>query len=423
MKHTLLLLNFWVFLSFPALQGQQMPFSNQVVTTGDGIEMMPYARGEVLTRHIMDDQYLSAFPASHVNQLKVNQNAIAQIVSTWKEISPPQGFQATFFNYIDQIYNQDIYNLLKDDPAPITSGHVSLVFHPYYKGDNGQPVIEPEVNAQVAIHLNNLYILTGASLVADIHVCPEQTESFHGYPIFQTNRQEITIVSKKNIPFFIPVSRQDLIETFINYWENQIKKEKQQQTKPESHQNMQKLADERSKRQAEMEKAYNELLKYDKNAAEQLKKTFFEVEAEIAKEAAGPEGNLTESDLMDNSIQMALETIAALKQELAAMPQSERQQQAFYNANAMELYNNRSGLVPIDKNQEAMPLIRVNPGLVDPHDPSIQLMTIQWYYVGYNSDRPRFYTEGKAGYLLAAWNMVQLYQQKHIWKALFELVK
>lgn len=404
------------------LFGQQNPFSNQVVTTDEGIEMMPYVKGEVLNRHIMDDQYLSAFPRNHVNQLKNYQDAIARIISTWKGITPPQGFRVTYFNYIDQIYNQEIYYLQDDDPAPITSGHVSVVFHPYYQGDSGQPVIDPEVNAQVAIHLNNLYILTGSPLVADIHVCPEQTESFHGYPIFQTNRQEITIISKKNIPFFIPVSRQDYIETFIKYWENHIEKEKQQQTKPESNQSIQNLADEKSQRQAEMEKAYNELLKYDKNAAEQLKKTFYEVEAAIAREAAGPEGALTESDLIDNSIQMASETIVKLKQELAAMPQAERQQQAYYNANAMEQYNNRSGLVPIQKNHEGMPLIRVNPKLVDPEDPSIQLMAIQWYYVGNNSDRPRFYNEGKAGYLLAAWNMAQLYRQEQIWKTLFKLV-
>ncbi|MBN2167124.1 MAG: hypothetical protein JW717_12665 [Marinilabiliaceae bacterium] len=405
------------------LSARELFDSNKVVVLKDeGIEMMPFAKGEVLTRNVMDDQYLSAFPRNHVNQLKICQSDIKRIVSTWKEILPPKGFRVTYFNYIDQIYNQEVYDLSKDDPAPIISGHVSIVFHPYYKGDNGQPVIDPEVNAQVAIHLNDIYILAGSPLVADIHVCPKQTDIFHGCPIFQTNRHEITIVSKKNIPFFIPVSRQDLIETFIKYWENYIQKEKQQQIRPESQQNMQSLAGESALRKVEMKKAYNELLKYDKNAAEQLKKSFYEVEAAIASEAAGSEGTLTQSDLIDNSIQMALETIVALRQELATMPQSERQQQAYYNANAMEQYNNRSGLVPINNNYEGMPLIRVNSALVDPNDPSIQLMVIQWYYVGNNSDRPRFYNEGKEGYLLAAWNMAQLYQQELIWNELFNIV-
>lgn len=123
------------------------------------------------------------------------------------------------------------------------------------------------------------------------------------------------------------------------------------------------------------------------------------------------------------SIQMARETIASLRKELDAMPLHEQPLQAYYNASAMEQYHNRSGLVPIHKNREAMPLIRVNPGLVNDDDPSIQLMTIQWHYVGDNSDRPRFYNQGKRGYLLAAWNMAQLYQQQAIWQELSSLVK
>ncbi|MFV0266505.1 MAG: hypothetical protein ACK5HT_05155, partial [Draconibacterium sp.] len=39
-----------------------------------------------------------------------------------------------------------------------------------------------------------------------------------------TNRDEITVVSKKQIPLFVPVSQEEYIKAHISFWEKEIAK-------------------------------------------------------------------------------------------------------------------------------------------------------------------------------------------------------
>jgi hypothetical protein len=48
---------------------------------------------------------------------------------------------------------------------------------------------------------------------------------------------------------------------------------------------------------------------------------------------------------------------------------------------------------------------------------------LQWRTGYRNPDIPRFYDEGKNGFLLADFNMAELYKQENIWKKVFELVR
>jgi hypothetical protein len=204
--------------------------------------------------------------------------------------------------------------------------------------------------------------------------------------------------------------------------ESQIENDRQDQLLPENEQSMKTLAAEKIQRQEEMEKAYQELLKYDKNSAGNLKKTFAEVEEMIATEAAGTAGAHTGADAAGGSISFSREIINELKSELASLSAEELKQQAFYDVDAIEDFNNQSGLVPNGNLTNSDPLVRINKVLVDPADPDVQLIAIRWF-VGKQADIPRLYNEGKDGYLLADFNMAELYKQNNIWKQVFNLVK
>ena len=125
-----------------------------------------------------------------------------------------------------------------------------------------------------SIYLNNPYNIAGSPILSDIYPCPQKVDSFHGFPVYQTNRSEVTIINLTKKPFFIPVSQEEFIHTNIAYWKNEIEKDRQDEQEYKNEVAEQQSSDEKKQRQQDFEQAYQELLKYDKNAAEELKKAF-----------------------------------------------------------------------------------------------------------------------------------------------------
>lgn len=401
---------------------QIAPFSNKVMISKNGNEMMPFVKGEVLQTTNNDEYYLSSFSKDHVELYKRELPEVISIISSWNKLSPPQGFKVLFYNFIDLWeYNKE-FKLMENDSWSLTSAKLEIYFHPYFKGEDGKPVIDKKIKSGAYLYLNNPHIIAGAPLISDIYLCPRKTAEFHGYPIFQTNREEVTIICNKNIPPFILVSQEDYLKTLIANWESRIEKDSQEQQKPGNNQSMKTLQAEKTRRQNEMEKAYQELLKYDKKAAENLKKTFVDVEAMIATEAASPNGNQTGADAAGESIIFEEEIIKLLTTELESLTVLERKKQAFYHVDAMEDYGNQSGLVPNGNLSNGEALVRINKDLVDTDNPNLQLMAISWF-VGEKFDIPREYNQGKEGVMLAHYQMAELYKQAAIWKQIFSLVK
>ena len=66
------------------------------------------------------------------------------------------------------------------------------------------------------------------------------------------------------------------------------------------------------------------------------------------------------------------------KKKLAAMSETEKQQQAFYSAGYVDETNGVSGLLPQELKQEGDALVRINPNLVADNPTNIQLVTIHW---------------------------------------------
>lgn len=418
------ILSVFVALCFGRGYSQEAPCSDEPVDTGDGWKMMPFVKGEVFSHFQVDNPFGISFSKAQETGLKTRLNQLETAFSAWDKMNPPQGFKVSFYHHVSP------ESAISEGSSEIKSstrltGFTELYFHAYFKNENGKKSILSEVSSGVTLWVNNTSAIAGSPLLYGIYVCPQKTADFLGFPVFQTNRQEVTVISKKGIPVYVPVSQEEYLKALIKYWREKIGEEQLSQQNPENQKSIKSLAGEKEKRRAEMEKAYRELLKYDKNAAEELKKAWQEVEETIAREGDGENGEITGAGLSAQAVSQMNQVIEELKNELNALSPEQKNQQAWYSVGAMEMYGNQSGLVPYEDRENAEALVKINPALIDWSRPAteIQLLVLQWRVGNQNPDIPRFYNEGKNGFLLADFNMAELYQQKNIWEEIFKTVR
>ncbi|MDD4190474.1 MAG: hypothetical protein PHI28_04035 [Mangrovibacterium sp.] len=408
---------------------QEHPFSNEVVINTYGGETMPFARGEVRrTQNIMLE-----FPVRYSGSYLPTLDKITDIVVRWDKLNPPQGFRATFDKLLDVTYDEEIYEYRGDDPLPHRVPDLRIIFEPYFVGDQGEPdVAEIGISASASLRINNPYMVAGSPIIAGIYLCPLKTADFYGFPIYETTDGEVTIIYKKQAPLFIPVTQEEYINAHISFWENEIAKNQTGQKIPENKRSVRETVDsEKAERQAALEKAYQEMLKYDKKAAEDLKKTMMEVESQLASRmATDPDAAYSKNDLLEKGNEIARQTIKALKAELAALSPEQRKKQAHYNVDAREDYNNHSGLVPFEKAKPRIncdPLIRINKNTVDANNPEPQLMVIKWSILFPSAKShlsPRFFDDDEKRYRANRGDIgiAELYKQKDIWENVFDLI-
>jgi hypothetical protein len=134
--------------------------------------------------------------------------------------------------------------------------------------------------------------------------------------------------------------------------------------------------------------------------------------------------------MIESANSIAKQAIDELKAELAALSPEQRKKQAHYDVNAMEIYHNRSGLVPFEwatPRENCEPLVRVNKKIVDARNPEPQLLVITWdiLFTGAESNQsPRFFDNDKESYSAHTGdkNITELYKQQAIWQNIFGLV-
>ena len=409
---------------------QEHPFSDEVVTDSYGNEIMPYARGEVRR---LQNVLCSDFPTRFLDSYSSTLDKIMDFATNWDKLQPPQGFRASFYNTFNVVYNGDAYKSLSEDPQPYNISRLEIIFEPYYKSETGKPAVaQIGISASGTLTINNPYLVVGSPVIADIYVCPRKTAEFYGFPIYQTNSDEITVVSKKQFPLFIPVTQEEYIKAHITFWEREIAKNRKEQQNPENEKSVREIVDgEKAGRQKAMEEAYRELLKFDKNAAEELKKTMLELETELAANfAKDQEAGYSKNDILENDNSMARQTLAALQAELAAFSPAQREKQAHYHADAQGIYQNRSGLVPFEEAKPRIncePLVRINKKIVDANNPEPQLLVISWsiLFSGAESHQsPRLFESDKERYRAHAGDksIAEFYKQHEIWQNIFGLV-
>lgn len=333
------------------------PFSEKTVEVDDGI-FLPYTKGEVV-RKISGPR-------------KPALDKICAIITAWDSIAPPQGMkvQCSGFDHTLEVY---FLPYLSEDGTRFASG--------------GGP--------SVRIHVNDPRQMVGSPIAPDIYLCPQKRADFHGYPIYQNDDREVTIVYKRELPLFVAVSQEEYLKALV------AEEEEEKAPKGSSPDSQTAVR--------EMERAYQQLLKTDKVAATEFKQHMDEFRAEAGKSGDGAN---------------SMDPVALLKKELSGLTDEERKRQAWYGgASAMEAYHNASGLVPYEDRDNAEALVRTNPALIEAFSKDqVQLLVIRWSVGGTaDSDKPRLYNEGRAGSNLADDLMSKLYLNQGIWSGIFEI--
>jgi len=373
---TKLLIVVLAFLISVSSFSQQL-FSDEVV-----FGMMPYTKGEVKQQVIFNNPFRLNYSEQAVVACKQSAQTIVSILSQWEKLQPPIGFEARF-NTSVQVFPDDSFRDQKDDQASKTSAIIELLFAPYISENTIGKFANYEVASKVTIYINYLSgYVPGNAVVENIYVSPRRIADFHGVSIYQTARDEITIVAKKGVEPFLPVTREEFLQAEIR---TQIK-EQQKNPLPEKAEYIKNIDD-----------AYKALLKVDKLEAEKLK-----------------EEALKNMEVMFTS--EGVDLVKELKKEWLNMPESERKHQAYYSIYAMEKFRNASGLCPLNGFDEGEPLVKINHELLGMSGSGeIKLLVINKQHIQPTVSNKEYDN-------VHQWNMMQLYEQENLWRKTFDLV-
>jgi len=340
-----------------AVFGQQ--YSRKTVTVGEDA-FLPYIKGKVVNR----------IPKNDVNSQK-----IFIILQSQPSVNMPQGYEV-------EAYSDG------------TNGILDMYFMPYLL-DEGETV--RKAGGSVSFYFNNIASILGQPLqsgIGEIYTAPMKIGDFIGYPIYENEGRETTAIYKGNEPLFLPISQEEYLTALIKAEE---KKQKNNGSTTSASENLK-----------EMEKAYQELLKTDKTAAEEFRKEMESYRKDLAQ--ANTTDDLTTS----------------YKRELARLSPTERKKQAFYATYAMEKYGNFSGLIPERGTGNAQPLIKPNYKAISKNtNYNIRLIVVKWK-LSYNEHpySPRYYQpQNKFGYALTDDKIYELYQNQIVWKRIIQEVE
>lgn len=342
---------FLFFLLGTWAYGQE--YSRKTITKSENT-FLPFLKGEVVNK----------IPTNNVNAGKV-----FAILQTWQPINPPQGFKVEAFG---------------------DENNLEIYFMPYVL-EEGETNTKP--GSMLSLYFNKITSIFQQPVVADIYLAPAKISDFMGYPVYNNGTHEIVAIHNGPGPVFLPISREEYLTALIK---NEEDKQKEYASGVSS-----------MNKKQEIEKAYQELLKLDKAAAEDFKKAMDNLTSVVSQ-------NNTHMDFLES-----------LKKELSGLSPSDRKKHAYYSPGAMEQYGNFSGLTPDNDVENAQQLVKLNYKAVDNVNNDIRLITLiltlsnneLLHAVALNEQ------QDSTGFELTDDKLLALYRDKAIWKKIYELVK
>ena len=337
--------------------GQQ--YSRKPVTVGDDT-FLPYLKGRVVDRIPENDQY---------------SQKIFAILLSHPFVNAPQGYEV-------EAYSDGTGRILE------------LHFMPYLL-DEGETVRKP--GSSISFYFNDTGSIFGQPLqqgIGEIYTLPVKSGDFMGYPIYEQEGGKAIAIYKGIEPLFLPVSQEAYLNALIHHEEQQQKED----GNPVS-------IDDNLK---EIEKAYQELLKTDEMAAEELRKEIESFRKDIAQN--------------NNTVDL----ISSYKKQLAHLSPVERKKQAYYALQSMERSGNFAGLDPDNETEVAQPLVKPdNKAPSKLTNGQIRLIVVKWKLSNddHSSSPPHSGPQEKAGYALADEKMQEMLQNQSIWKQIIQEVE
>ncbi len=351
-----ILAGIFILQSVVCVAQPRVPFSDKKVEI-DGRLFLPYTEGEVSTN--IDGSYRRSF------------EKIVEIITGWDSLQPLQGIKIHCFGSTD---------------------FLEIYFLPYLY-DQGKRIAS-EGGPSIKFSANHPESMFGTPVVSNIFLCPQKVGDFYGFPIYESDRHRVVIVSMKNIPIFVPVSQEEYLIALIGQHSEDVKENSTSGTKNEI---------------VEIEETYQKLLETDKEAAKEFRQQMDEFLNELNK--SGDESNIPGM-------------VASLKNELHALTRDQRELSAYYSVGAMEKYHNFSGLVPVEDKENGAALVKANPDLIDNSGTNrIQLLVVGWslHENNLNTDKAIIDNERLVGFPFAEKLRSQLFHCPEIWTKIFRI--
>ena len=336
-----------ILLSLSVTSYCQENYSDEPTMIG-GFYFLPNSRGEV--RYMV-----SGLWETEIKKLSA-------IISTWKEILPPKGFEVRFSG-INNSFEMSFAAYIKREGQRTTHSATSISFS-----------------------INNPADICGMTVVDGIYIKPVECGFFQGFPKFSASGYETVVITKQKLPIFVPATREEFLNAMIA---------KAQKDYPQSEKFTESKA---SKEIEEMERVYRQLLEVDKTAAEEVKKGIDEIKKELKGMVIKDEDYYPD----------------LLKKELDKMPENERKLPAFFSLSAIDERVSVSGLVKVGHNKGADTLVKVNPALdkILSQAKYTRFLTIHMQQ-----------EQGENGFHLADSKIRELMKNELIWKRIYESIK
>lgn len=385
----------------------QVAFSDEIILYR-GERFMPFIDGPL--------EITNSAPAELTRQqqrrLPAIKQKMADLVSLFTAcslLSPPQGMKAVMTTAIQP-------PLI---PGDFTSFRGNLTLELYVTMVcNERPCWDKRTDATLKIDINDPSRLAAIHVMDEIWIGPRLVSDFFGNPVYRLNdgHREISVITKNNVPLYLPVSRENFIFTLINHFEQTILAGESQATRPESETIiLVSNPTDKERRKKAFDKDYENLYRFDPLLAKKLNNNYLEAERRLEQAKSDTAAAFTTANFIRMQLQVWQEGIRKLRAELNAMSPMERRSQAHWSDSETL---NTSGLTP-PGHPGSFPLVRINPDVLDESLPetAIQLITIEW---GIETEP---YSSFKHGRNLQYYKLHQLRECTEIWEGISGLIR
>lgn len=346
-----------------------MPFSDEILLYR-GERFMPFLDGPIEEFTRSSDGF-GGQQLQQAGLMRENLSRLSGIIKSCPTFNPPQGFKL--------VINSTTLPAIQWHENKSLGGEVKLDLYGIMVC-NEKPCYDKKPDASVTFTVNDPTRLLSTHVIEDIWMQPRKVADFYGYPVYRFSNQnrELTVISKRDVPIFIPVTREEFMLKLIRNFNELITRDQIFAALPETHETLLGTTEEeRINRYAEFEKAYEAMHRFDPLLARKLKINLETTERRLEESENDSTINVTLAQFILMQVSVWSEGIGKLRAELNAMTISERRSQAHWSE--AEAFSS-SGLTP-PGHPGSHPLARLNPAFLDHNIPptDIQLLVVDWH--------------------------------------------
>lgn len=380
----------------------QVAFSDEIILYR-GERFMPFIDGPLEVSHTSPAD-LSRQQQRQLPLMKQKMEEVVSLFTTCSLLSPPQGMKA--------VLTTGIQPPLPSGENKSFTGNLFLELY-VTMVCNEKPCWDKKTDATLKMNINDPSRLAAMHVMDDIWISPRLVSDFFGHPVYRLNdgHREISVITKKNVPLYLPVSRENFILSLINHFEKTISAGESQAASPESETIiLVSNPTDKERRKKAFDKDYENLNRFDPLLAKKLNDNYLEAERRLEQAKSDTAAAFTMANFIRMQQLVWQEGIRKLRAELNAMSPLERRSQAHWSESEAL---NTSGLTP-PGHPGSFPLVRINPDILDHSLPAtaIQLLTVEW---GIETEP---YITFKHGRNLQYHKLHQLHECKEIWEAI-----